>query len=343
MKKLSSSYRPLLWRLALLLIAFLVCAVFIGLTGNNPLLAAQALLKGSLGSPRALAESLAKTTPLILTGLSVAIAFRAGFFNIGAEGQFLLGALAATALGTQIPLPWPLVLIGGALAGALWSSLAGWMKLRRGAPEIITTIMLNYVAIQLVAWALQIPDSSGAGRGWLLEKEGVQPVSDSIAPASQLPSLMAHTNLHYGLFGALICALACWGFLFRSERGFLLRAAGANPIAAQVAGIQTDRQIFFATALAGALAGLAGAMEISGATRQLGLNPPGYGYTAIAVALLGDLNPLGLLPAAFLFGILSAGGGAMERNAGVPAVTVSLVVGTLVCAAALLPRLKKES
>ncbi len=330
-------------RLFLLVIALAVCAIFIVLTGNNPLTAAQALAHGALGTPRAWAESLAKTTPLIMTGLCVAVAFRAGFFNIGAEGQFLLGALTATALGTKFPLPWPFVLLGGALAGAFWSSLAGWMKLRRGAPEIITTIMLNYVAIQLVSFSLQIPDKPGAPRGWLLETKAVQPQSDSMAAQSQLPSLMANTNLHVGLFIALLCAFGCWWFLFRSERGFLARAAGANPLAARAAGIQTDRQIQFATALAGALAGLGGAMEIAGATKQLGQTPPGYGYTAIAVALLGDLNPLGLLPAALLFGGLSAGGGAMERNAGVPAVTVSLVVGVLVCFVALLPRLKKES
>jgi simple sugar transport system permease protein len=343
MKKLSSFYRSLIWRFGLLLIALLTCAAFVWLTGDNPLLAARALLNGALGSPRAIAESLAKTTPLILTGLSVVIGFRAGFFNIGAEGQFLMGALIATALGTKIPLPWPLVLIGGALAGASWSFLAGWLKLRRGAPEIITTIMLNYVAIQLVAFSLQIPDKPGGARGWLLEKEGVQPLSDAMQSRSQLPSLMANTNLHAGLFLALLCAGLCWWFLFRSERGFLARASGVNPLAARAAGIETDKQVLFATALCGALAGLGGAMEIAGATRQLGLNPPGYGYTAIAVALLGDLNPLGVLPSALLFGILSAGGGAMERNAGVPAVTVSLVIGVLICCAALLPRLKKDT
>ena len=335
--------RLLVSRFFLLTIALSLCALLILLTGNNPLTAAQALTHGALGTPRALAESLAKTTPLILTGLSVAIAFRAGFFNIGAEGQFLLGALAATALGTKFPMPWPFVLIGGALAGAFWASIAAWLKLRRGAPEIITTIMLNYVAIQLVVFSLQIPDKPGAPRGWLLETKGVQPVSDSMAAPSQLPSLMANTNLHAGLFIALLSAAGCWWFLFRSERGFLARASGANPLAARAAGIQTDKQIQFATALCGALAGLGGAMEIAGATKQLGLNPPGYGYTAIAVALLGDLNPLGVLPAALLFGVLSAGGGAMERNAGVPAVAVSLVVGVLVCSAALLPRLKKEA
>ena len=335
--------RLLVSRFFLLAIAVALCAFFVLLTGNNPVLAAQALARGALGTPRAVAESLAKTTPLIMTGLGVAVAFRAGFFNIGTEGQFLLGALTATALGTKFPLPWPLVLIGGALAGAFWAAIASWMKLRRGAPEIITTIMLNYVALQLVSFSLQIPDKPAAPRGWLLETKAVQPLSDPIAPMSQLPSLMANTNLHAGLFIALLCAFGCWWFLFRSERGFLARAAGASPLAAKAAGIKTDQQIQFATALAGALAGLGGAMEIIGATKQLGLSAPGYGYTAIAVALLGDLNPLGLIPAALLFGALSAGGGAMERNASVPAVTVSLVVGVLVCAAALLPRLKKDS
>lgn len=335
--------RPLLARVSLLAIALVLCALLVWLTGKNPWLAAKALVYGALGTPRNAAESLAKATPLILTGLSVALAFRAGFFNIGAEGQFLMGAVAATALGTKGGWPWPFLLLGGALAGALWASLAAWLKLRRGAPEIITTIMLNYVAIQMVAFLLQIPDRPGAPRGWLLEKDGYQPQSDVIAPSSQLPSLMATTNLHAGLILALLCAVGCWWFLFRSERGFLARAVGAGPIAARAAGINVDGQVRFVTLLCGALAGMAGAMEISGATKQLNLNAPGYGYTAIAVALLGDLNPLSLIPAALLFGALNAGGGAMERNASVPAMAVSVVTGVLVCCAAFLPKLNREN
>lgn len=337
-----ATLRLLASRLAILAFALALCALLILLTGHNPLIAAQALLRGSLGTPRAIAESVAQTTPLIMTGLAVAVAFRAGFFNIGAEGQFLLGTLAATALGTKTNLPWPLVLLGGGISGAAWASISGWMKIRRGAPEIITTIMLNYVAIQMVAFSLTIPDKPGVLRGWLLESKGVQPLSDTISTAAQIPALVPNTNLHAGLLLALLCAAFCWWFLFRSERGFLARSAGANQIAAKAAGIRTEAQIQMATALSGALAGLGGAMEIAGASKQLGLSTPGYGYTAIAVALLGDLNPLGLIPAALLFGILKAGGGAMERNAGVPSLTVSLVVGVLVCCAALLPRLKRD-
>jgi general nucleoside transport system permease protein len=335
--------RSLLSRLWLLAAAFILCALLIRLTGQSPMLAAAALLRGALGTPRGAAESLAMATPLLMTGLAVAIAFRAGFFNIGAEGQFLMGMLAATALGTKFQLWWPFVVIGGALAGALWASVAAWLKLKRGAPEIITTIMLNYVAIQLVVFVLQLPPQPGASGGWLLKQAANQPESDVMPAVSQMPSLMANTNLHTGLFVALFCAAACWWFLFRTERGFLARAAGANPLAARAAGIKTDKQVFMATALSGALAGLGGAMEIAGATKQLTLSAPGYGYTAIAVALLGATNPLGVIPAALLFGILGAGGSAMERNANVPAVTVSIIVGTLVCAAALLSKNPKEN
>lgn len=327
----------------LTLAALLVCALVVRLAGQDPLLAGRALLRGAVGTRPNATESLAKSIPLIMTGLSVALAFRAGFFNIGAEGQFLIGALAATGLATKAHLPWPFVLAGGAIAGGFWSGIAGWMKLRRGAPEIITTIMLNYVAIHAVAFSLQIAARPNEPRGWLLESAGAQPQSDVLAPASQIPSLVHGSNLHAGLFLALACAFGCWWFLFRSERGFLARAAGANPIAARAAGINTNAQIQWSTALCGALAGLGGAMEIAGATRQLGLTPPGYGFTAIAVALLGDLNPLGVVLAALLFGMLGAGGGAMERNAGMPAVTVSIIVGVLVCCAALLPRLRQNA
>jgi simple sugar transport system permease protein len=190
-------------------------------------------------------------------------------------------------------------------------------------------------------FSLQLPSNENEPTGWLLERSRTQPQSDVMAQGAQLPALVPYSNLHAGLFIALAAAFGCWWFLFRSERGFLARAAGANPIAARAAGINTDAQIQWTTALCGALAGLGGAMEMAGATKQLGLTPPGYGYTAIAVALLGDLNPLGVLPSALMFGMLGAGGGAMERSANIPAVTVSLVVGILVCCAALLPRLRQ--
>jgi simple sugar transport system permease protein len=324
-------------------LALLLCAGVLALAGQNPLIAGKALVVGAVGSKLRLAESVSKMIPLALTGLGVALAFRAGFWNIGAEGQLLLGALAGAGVATK--LDWPVigVLIAGALAGALWALIAGVLRTRRGAPEIITTIMLNYVAAQLVAFSLKMPDEPGGAHGWLLEVAASQPQSDVLPERAQLPTLIAGTTLHAGLFLVLICAVGCWWLLFRSERGFLLRAAGAGPIAARAAGIRVEREVLFSVALSGALCGLAGAMEISGATKQLGVAPFNYGYTAIAVALLGSLNPLGVLPAALLFGMLSAGGGAMERSANVPAVAVSMVTGVLVCLFAALPRWKKFS
>jgi len=325
--------------------ALLLCALFVALAGQNPLVAGKALLQGATGveltfSPFALkfsivrlTESLAKTIPLIMTGLSVAIAFRAGFFNIGAEGQFLIGALVSTGIGTKLGLPIPFVLLGGIIAGALWALIAGVLKTRRGAPEIITTIMLNYIALRVVEFAVKGPLQESVERP--------QPQTDVLPEAAQLPALVADTTLHAGLIIALLCAGLCWWLLFRTERGFLLRAVGAGPLAARAHGIRVEANILYSVALCGALSGLGGAMEIAGATKQMGPTGFEYGYTAIAVALLARLSPIGVVPAALLFGMLSAGGGAMERNTGVPAVTVSIISAIVICIVAILPRLRR--
>lgn len=328
-------------------LGLLLCALFVRLAGKDPLAVGKALLEGSTGlqiqlnpwhltfSKSRFTESLAKTIPLVMTGLSVAVAFRAGFFNIGAEGQFLMGALAAAAVGTRSSLPMPFVLLAGAVAGAMWSLIAGVLKTWRGAPEIITTIMLNYIALSLVDFAVHGP---------LKERvPSPQPQSDVLPSAAQLPALFPNTTLHAGLFLAIIAVLGCWWLLFHTERGFLLRAVGSGPVAARTYGIKVTGNILFTVGLSGALAGLGGAMEIAGATHQLGLAGFGYGYTAIAVALLANLSPLGVMPAALLFGMLSAGGGAMERNTQVPAVTVSIITGIVICLAAALPRLRPRA
>ena len=317
-----------------LTLALVLCAGFVLLAGQNPMLAGTALVTGAVGSSGRLAESLSKTIPLIMTGLSVAVAFRAGFFNVGAEGQFLMGALVAAGLGTKLNLPVACILCGGTLAGAAWALIAGVLKTRRNAPEIITTIMLNYIALQIVAFAV------GDG-GPLQESERTQPQTDSLPLRAQLPALVPHTNLHTGIFIALLCAGACWWLFFRTERGFLMRAVGANSLAARAAGIGNETNMLRAVALGGALSGLGGAMEVAGTTKYLGQGGFGYGYTAIAVALLGGLNPLGVLPAALFFGLLDAGGKAMERDANVPAVTVSLVIGIVIFVMAALPKLRR--
>jgi len=332
--------------LGALLLAVALCSGVVLLAGKSPLEAGKALLQGATGvelqfspfqykfSSVRLTQSLLKTIPLIMTGLSVALAFRAGFFNIGAEGQFLLGAITCAGIATKLGQPLPWVLAGGALAGALWALIAGLLKTRRGAPEIITTIMLNYIALRLVEFAVHGPLQETA--------DLPQPRTDMLPEEAQMPILLANTPLHAGLVVALLCAAACWWLLFRTERGFLLRAVGAGPVASKAHGIRVEANVLFTVALCGALSGLGGAMEVAGVTKQMTPNGFDYGYTAIAVALLARLSPLAVVPAALLFGMLSAGGGAMERNTGVPAVTVSIISAIVICMIAVLPRLKKS-
>lgn len=278
-----------------------------------------------------LSETLSKSIPLALAGLGVALAFRAGFWNIGAEGQMLMGALAGVAVGTRGG-PFAnvfFVLLAGTAAGAAWAAIAGWLRFRRGAPEIISTILLNYLALQIVAFALLGP---------LQERARSQPQSDVLPPAAQLPALIPDTTFHAGAILVLLAAAWLWYLLFRSERGFLMRAVGAGEDAARLHGIPVVRLRLAAVALSGALCGLAGACDLAGATKQLGQSSAGIGYTSIAVALLADSHPFGVLPAAVLFGALSAGGGAMERTANVPAVTVSIVTGVVIFAVAVSSR-----
>lgn len=330
-----------------LVIALAFCALVVRVSGQSPVKAGQALFVGAFGSRYKIATTFAEWIPLILTGLSVTLAFRAGFFNIGAEGQFSMGALVGAACGVKWHLPWPLVAMGGAVAGALFALLPGWLKIRRGAPEIITTIMLNYIALQIVAFSLRLPDTvtdaSGntvmrdAG-GWLIQASKQQPETDVLPEVSQVPALLSDTPLHWGLPLALLAVFAIWWLLFRTERGFAWRAAGEGPLAARIYGMKVDRNTYGAIALSGALSGLAGALEVAGVTKFLGTASFEYGYTAIAVALLANLNPLGVLPAAFIFAVLTSGGGAMERNTGVPSVAVSVIIGVVVFALAAVPR-----
>ena len=315
-------------------VALAVCALAVWATGQTPLLAARALFDGATGSRERWAESLAKTIPLLFTGVGVIVAFRAGFFNIGAEGQFLIGALAASAVATRTNASWPLVLIVGATAGSFWASIAGVLKTWRGAPEIITTIMLNYIALAIVQFAVSGP---------LQERARTQPQTDVFPDRAQLPSLIDNTNCHIGLIIAIMCAFACSWLLFKTESGLSMRAVGLNALASRAMKINSSTRTLQAVAIAGALSGVAGAAEIAGATRQMGMGGFGYGYTAIAVALLAGLNPLWAIPSALLFGMLSAGGGAMERSANVPAVTSYIVVGVLVFFASVASRLNVKS
>lgn len=291
--------------------------------------AVAALWSGSIGSSYALTSgTLVRATPLILTGLSVALAFRAGVFNIGAEGQLLVGAAAATTVAL-IPalagshLATILALVSGLIAGGLWAGIAALLRARFHVLEVLSTILLNFVGLYVVSYLV---------RGPLQEPLHIYPQSSSIAIAARLPRLSPTSRLHAGFPLAILVALTTWWFLRYTAAGFRIRASGANPDAARIAGqINVGRATTQAFLVSGALAGLAGAIEVTGVTFALYENiSPGYGYTGIAVALLARLNPLGVVASGLLFGALEAGSTAMQRDAGVPSVAVSVVEALII-------------
>jgi simple sugar transport system permease protein len=291
--------------------------------------AAHALVSGSFGSWYAFGSgTLVHATPLILTGLAVALAFQSGVFNIGAEGQFLTGAAAASAIalaGSRFP-SWALViglLLGGSVAGAGWAWIAAVLRARFHVLEVISTIMLNFVAAYLVSYLV---------RGPLQEPTHIYPQTASFVAAAQLPRFGTTTRLHAGFAIACAACVVCWWVLRYTAAGFRARVAGANPDAARSAGgIDVRRVTTRAFVASGALAGLAGAVEVSGVTYALYENiSPGFGYTAIAVALLARLNALAVLGTGIVFGALEAGATAMQRDAGVPSVVVSVVEASVI-------------
>ena len=277
-----------------------------------------AFWRGSVGTASAFfSGTLVRAIPLALIGVGISIAFRAGVFNIGGEGQLLLGAVAATIVGlhldTSAIIMIPAALVAAAVGGAVWAGVAAFLRARFGVLEVISTIMLNFIAANLVSYLV---------RGPLQEPTRVYPQTEIIATAARLPRLWPTTRLHAGIVLALVVALAAWWLLARTAPGFRLRAAGASATAATVAGrIDVARVSFGALVMSGALAGLAGGIEVSGVTYALYENlSPGYGFSAIAVAILARLHPARVLLAALLFAVLETGALGMQRDAGVPSV-----------------------
>jgi simple sugar transport system permease protein len=307
--------------------ALIVSAVIILVSGHSPWLAFGAVAQGAFGSLDSLSEVAVKSCPLLLTGLAIAIAFQAGVWNIGAEGQLLIGALAMAVLGTHgatLPawLDLGIDLVAAALCGAAWAGIAGQLKLRRNVNEVISTIMLNFIALALISYLVQGP---------LMEAGGRYPQTDAILAGLWLPRLAPPYRVHLGIVIALLMAASLQVLLYRTVAGYEMRAAGANPQAARVAGIDVGRRLLLALMLSGGLAGLAGAIEVSAMTRRLYEHfSPGWGFTAIAVGLLGRLSPAGVVLAAFFFGALDAGSNAMQRVAGVSSVLVSIIQATVI-------------
>jgi ABC-type uncharacterized transport system permease subunit len=309
-------------------ITMLATGVGLGTIGN----AFAALFSGSLGSVQAVSETLTAAAPLTLAGLGIALGFRAGLFNIGAEGQLLIGGMAAVIVGfalSGLPLliHLPLALVAGAVAGAFWASIAGWLRATTGAHEVISTIMLNLISFRLVDYLLRLP--------WIQKEGRADPISKSVLENAELPRLLLwldpNLRLHAGIFLMLAAVVFIYWLLFRTTIGFEFRSAGANPDAARYAGMRSGFLIVMVMAIAGALAGLAGANQVLGVLGRASPNfSAGIGFDAIAVALLGRGHPIGVLLAGLLFGALEAGGRQMQVSAGVSIDLISIIQALII-------------
>jgi len=308
---------------------FVVAGIAVAATGADPLAAFTALFQGAVTNRNAFPETLVSTVPYVFLGLGVALGFRAGLFNIGAEGQFYIGALAGVFIGYSIHgLPFfvevPLALLAGMAGGFAWAAIAGFLKARFGAHEVITTIMLNYVAFLLADWLIN-------NGGPLADKKATAPKTPFIDPAAQLPILLPGSRLHLGLLVALLTVPLVWFLIERTTVGFRIRAVGLNPTAARASGISVGWTLVTVMGISGALAGLAGADEVLGVSHYM---PPqfstGYGFDSIAVALLARSNPWAIVPAAFLFGAMRSGAGFMQLQTQVSSDLISIVQATVI-------------
>ena len=313
--------------------ALLLGAGLIWLSGASVIDAYIGLFEGMLGSRRALVETCVAAIPYMLAGLSVALGFHAGLFNIGAEGQFYMGALGAAVVGyaaTGLPgwLHLPLALAAGVLGGALWGAIPGILKARLGAHEVINTIMMNYIAVKMVDYLVKNVFRDPAAS---LDR------TPYVLASAQLPLLLGpQERLHAGLLIALAAAALTAWLLFRATIGFAMRTVGANAEAARYAGMRVGGLIVLAMSLAGGLAGAAGATEVLGLNYTLpAAFSTGYGFDAIAVALLAKSHPIGIVPAALLWGGLRNGAGAMQMRSGISIDLIYVVQAlVIVCIAA---------
>jgi simple sugar transport system permease protein len=309
--------------LAAIAAALALAAGLIVAAGVNPLLAYRAMFEGALGSRLAVTEMLTRATPLILTGLAAAVAFRARLWNIGGEGQFFLGALVAAAMGHALGLPGPIgivvLLALGMAAGALLLAGPAALRLRFGVDEVVTTLLLNFIVILFVGLMIEGPLRDPLAFGW--------PQSVPVDAAYRLPELVDRTRLHVGLLIAVAVAAVVWLILARSVFGAETRAAGLNPRAAAHAGVSLPRTIMGVALLSGALAGLAGAVEVLGVTANVTTTmSPGFGYAGIVVAMLAALHPAGVVAAAVFVATVFVGADAMSRATGVSSFIADVIV-----------------
>jgi general nucleoside transport system permease protein len=311
------------------LTAVILGGIIIALVGGDPFLAYYGLVQGSLGSANALSETTVWATPYIFAGLAVALAFKGGMFNIGAEGQLAFGAVMAAWVGYALPgllglnLPAiihiPLTILLGMLAGGVWAAIPGWLKAKTGGHEVINTIMMNYIALNITSFLLNGPMKDP-------NPLNVSARTPEIAASARIPVIVEGFRMHWGFPLALLVAFLVWWLLWKTTLGFEIRTTGTNPDAARYAGINVSKIIIITMAFSGILAGLAGAIEVTGLNyrHELGFSI-GYGYDAIAIALLGKTHPLGIVLAALLFAAMRNGATQMQFLAQIPVDLISVI------------------
>ncbi|MDP8947793.1 MAG: ABC transporter permease [Actinomycetota bacterium] len=311
---LGNTAGALVFPLIAILLSFVIGAVIVLATGNNPIAGYAALIGGAFGSATSIGRTLLYTTPLIFTGLAVAVAFRAGLFNIGGEGQLYIGAVTAAWLGVSLgflgPLAIPITLVACLITGFMWGSIPGALKARFGAHEVITTIMLNFVAINLAYYFAQHP----------LRQKGPIPGTETIDYAARIPIIStALGRANYGILIALLAVVAVYLLLWRTRRGFEIRAVGLSPGAANYAGMKLGLNTVLALAIGGSMAGLGGGVEILGVYGNMDVPwVSNLGFNGIGVALLGRNHPVGVVLGALLFGGLFSGAQEMQFATDVP-------------------------
>ena len=339
-RKLSAANNAIIFSLISIVLGLVVGAIALLIAGFNPIEAYSAMITGVFGKPKFIAWTIIRSTPLILTGLSIAFAYKTGLFNIGAEGQFIIGALFATLVGAGIDLPAfihvPLTLLVAAVAGAVWGGIAGWLKSKFGINEVIATIMLNWIAFYLsnymirTTWLAQpnsetsvsIHESASIGIDWL---KGL------VGPA---------TSVNWGIVISIAVVLIIAFILFKTI-GFELRGVGFNRYGAEYGGINVNKSILQSMAIAGLIAGLAGAIQVMGVSHNISVlaAQEGYGFDGIAVALIANSNPIGVIFSGLLFGAFKYGGTKMQAI-GAPSEVVNIVIGSIVYFIALSSVLK---
>jgi ABC-type uncharacterized transport system permease subunit len=328
-KILKTASSTILVPILAVLTAMLIGALVILMAGGNPLYAYLGLFQGAFGSAKAWSETAVWASPYIFAGLAVALAFKGGLFNIGAEGQLALGAVAAAWVGYALPdvlgmsLPaiihLPLAIGFGIFAGALWGAIPGALKAYTGGHEVINTIMMNYIALNMVSFLLNGPMKDP-------NPQNVSARTPLIAESARVPVIFEGFRIHWGFILALLVAGLVWWLLWKTTLGFEIRTVGLNPDAAKYAGINVKKTIILTMALSGALAGLAGVIEVTGLNyrHELGFSV-GYGFDAIAIALLGKTHPLGVVLAAILFAGMRNGATRMQFLTQIPVDVISVI------------------